>query len=140
MILFSPLWLILLIPLGFLLYRWPLPTRGLNIFRTLALLLLVLAMAQPAVRMPDRHGYVVVVADRSASMPAGSQDEQLEIIRHLHEAMGRNDRLSVVSFGAQATHELAPGLEKLEEFQGAANQAHSRMSTCLLYTSDAADE
>ena len=131
MILFSPLWLILLIPLGFLLYRWPLPTRGLNIFRTLALLLLVLAMAQPAVRMPDRHGYVVVVADRSASMPAGSQDEQLEIIRHLHEAMGRNDRLSVVSFGAQATHELAPGLEKLEEFQGAANQAHSRMSTGL---------
>ena len=131
MIFFSPLWLILVLPLGYLLYRWPLPTRGLNVFRGVALLLLILAMAQPAFRMPDRHGYVVVVADRSASMPTDSQDEQLEIIRNLHSTMGRNDRLSVVSFGARATHELAPGEDKLEEFQSAANQSHSRMSTGL---------
>ena len=61
MILFSPIWLLLLVPLGAGLYAWQLPTRALNIMRGITLGLLVLAMAQPALRLPDRHGYVVVV-------------------------------------------------------------------------------
>ena len=74
MILFSPIWLLLLVPLGAALYSWQLPTRGLNILRGIIGVLLVLAMAQPAVRMPDRHGYVVVLVDRSESMPGQAAD------------------------------------------------------------------
>ena len=42
MILFSPIWLLLLVPLGAALYSWQLPTRGLNILRGIIGVLLVL--------------------------------------------------------------------------------------------------
>ena len=48
MIFFSPIWLLLLLPLAAALYRWRLPTRGLHLVRFIIIVLLVLAMAQPA--------------------------------------------------------------------------------------------
>ena len=53
MILFSPIWLLLLVPLGASLYAWQLPTRALNIMRGITLGLLVLsARGIPAARPP----------------------------------------------------------------------------------------
>ena len=131
MILFSPIWLLLLVPLGAALYSWQLPTRGLNILRGIIGVLLVLAMAQPAVRMPDRHGYVVVLVDRSESMPGQAADEQLEAIKSLHGDMGTSDRLAVVSFGDRVVNELTPGVEGLDTFQSPTAQQHSRLTEGL---------
>lgn len=128
MILFSPIWLLLLVPLGAGLYAWQLPTRALNIMRGITLGLLVLAMAQPALRLPDRHGYVVVVADRSESMPNNSEDEQLEIIKTLHSEMGSSDRLAVVSFGDRVIHDLSPGVKGMDAFKASGDQQHSRLT------------
>ena len=114
MIFFSPIWLLLLLPLTAALYRWRLPTRGLHIVRFIIIALLVLAMAQPAMKLKDQQGTVVVLIDRSESMPTKAADDQLEILKSLHGDMGREDRLAVVSFGDR--------------------------TICLLYTSDAADE
>ena len=73
MLIFSqPVWLALLIPLGIVWALWPMPTRLLRGLRAVVLAALVLAMAQPAIKLPDRAGTVVVVADRSDSMPAGA--------------------------------------------------------------------
>ncbi len=77
MILFSPICLLLLVPLGASLYAWQLPTRALNIMRGITFGLLVLAMAQPALRLPDRQGYVVGVVDRIDFRHNNSEDEQL---------------------------------------------------------------
>ena len=128
MILFSPIWLWLAVLLVPALYVWPLPTRGLNILRGITLGLLLLAMAQPAMKLPDRHGYVVVVADRSESMPGKSSDEQLQAIKTLHEEMGRSDQLAVVSFGDRVVIELSPGREPLTTFKAPGNQQHSRLT------------
>ena len=99
MIFFSPIWLLLLLPLAAALYRWRLPTRGLHIVRFIIIALLVLAMAQPAMKLKDQQGTVVVLIDRSESMPTKAADDQLEILKSLHGDMGREDRLAVVSFG-----------------------------------------
>ena len=89
MIFFSPIWLLLLIPLAAGLYAWRLPSRGLNILRLIVLFLLVLAMAQPAMKLKDQQGTVVVLVDRSESMPHKAAEEQLEVIKTLHGEMGR---------------------------------------------------
>jgi uncharacterized membrane protein len=131
MTLLAPIWLLLGVPLGAALVAWPLPNRGLNILRAITLGLLVLAMAQPAVRLADRHGVLVVVADRSASMPARAKEDQLEAIKQLHNEMGSGDRLAVVSFGREAGIELAPGVDRLDDFTGKVDGQHSRLAHAL---------
>jgi len=70
--LFQPVWLLLLIPLAAAWFAWPLPARGLKILRAVIFLFVVLALAQLAIKLPDRAGTVIVVADRSESMPGNS--------------------------------------------------------------------
>jgi Mg-chelatase subunit ChlD len=58
---------------------------------------------------------VVVVADRSDSMPSDSAIRQKETINLLHHSMGPRDQLAVVSFGYQAAVERPP---QRAEFSG----------------------
>src|SRR5580698_2360621 len=105
---FQPIWLLLLIPLAAAWYAWPLPARGLKILRAIVFLFTVLALAQLAIKLPDRAGTVVVVADRSESMPQNSDSSEKEIVNLLYRAMGPRDQLGVVSFGREAVVEQSP--------------------------------
>ncbi len=116
MTLLEPLWLLLAIPLLAALLRYPLPGRFLNGLRVATILLLVLALAGAALRFPSRAGTVVVVVDRSRSMPAGSDADHKELIDLLHGAMGSSDRLAVVSFGETVAVERAPDGTKFTGF------------------------
>lgn len=104
----QPGWLLLLIPFGLTLYLWPLPTRWLAVCRAVLGTVLILALAHPMLRLSDRSGTVVVVADRSQSMPPRSAETQKEAIHHLHQSMGPRDQLAVVSFGFGSGIELSP--------------------------------
>ena len=55
----------------------------------------------------DRSGTVVVVADRSESMPTGSQTRSKEAVDLIQRAMSARDQLGVVSFGHKAIVERA---------------------------------
>ncbi len=107
-VLLHPIWLFLLIPLVLSLWRWPLPSRLLLGLRGAAVALALLALCGLALRLPSRDGTVVVVADRSLSMPPGSEASQKEAIELIQGAMGRDDRLAVVAFGQSAQVERAP--------------------------------
>lgn len=109
MTLLAPIWLLLLIPLGLSLLLWRPPTWLLFAVRALSLLLVVLALAGLALRLPSRAGTVVVVADRSLSMPPGSTATQKEAVELIRGAMGGDDRLAVVAFGQEVAVEHAPG-------------------------------
>jgi hypothetical protein len=104
----QPIWLLLIAPLAVVLWVWPMPTRLLGILRGLALLLVLLAMAGLAILLPSTRGTVVIVADRSFSMPDDSVDRQTELIRSIHESMRSGDLLGIVSFGERAAIEQAP--------------------------------
>lgn len=131
MIFFSPIWFLLLLPLVAALFLWRLPTRGLNIVRLVILLLLVFAMAQPAMKLKDQQGTVVVLIDRSESMPHQATDDQLEILKSIHGEMGPEDRLAVVSFGDRTIIEQEPSDRAIEELQSPTDQQHTRLTDGL---------
>ena len=125
MTLLYPIWLLLLIPLIISLKVWKLPSRLLKILRLTILLLLLLAMCGLAVKLPSRAGTVVVVADRSHSMPPDSEAKQKEAIDLIQDAMGSDVNLAVISFGRAAAVEQSPQTGK---FAGFVNEVHGDAS------------
>ena len=103
-----PIWLLLAIPLAAALWIWPLPARTLLALRIVLLLLVLLSLAGLAIYLPARAGTVVVVADRSRSMPHDSEMLHKEAIHILQAAMSADERLAVVAFGRTAGVERAP--------------------------------
>jgi hypothetical protein len=131
MTLAQPVWLVLIIPLAAAMWYWRLPSRLLAALRAATLALLVLAMCGPAVRLPSRTGTVVVVADRSLSMPQGSDAAQAEAIEMIQSKMPSDDRLAVVSFGRRAVVELAPQGGRFAGFAADVDAEGSSLSDAL---------
>lgn len=109
MILAQPVWLVLAIPLAAALWLWRPPGRVLLAMRITVMVLLLLAACGAAVVLPSRAGTLVVVADRSASMPHDSLAGQKEAIDLVASTMGPRSNLAVVSFGRRAVVDRAPG-------------------------------
>ncbi|MEO0514805.1 MAG: VWA domain-containing protein [Planctomycetota bacterium] len=124
-------WLLLLLPLA-LLWWWLRPggwwLRGL---RAGLYAVIVLAMCEPRLVLPERAGTVVVVADRSASMPGDAAARQLEMIALLHASMSSSDRLAVVSFGERVSMEQEPSVEAVSQFAQAVGGDASDLSGAL---------
>jgi Mg-chelatase subunit ChlD len=106
--LLHPIWLALAIPLAAAWLLWRHSSRFLRFTRLALLLMILLALCGLAVKLPSRNGTVVVVADRSLSMPQGSDAAQREAIDLIGRAMTSDDRLAVVSFGQSAAIERSP--------------------------------
>lgn len=119
MTLLHPIWLALAIPL-LIGWWWHRSATGLLHWLRLSILLLVLlALCGLAVNLPSRHGTIIVVADRSLSMPPGSEAAEREAIELIQRAMSSDDRLAVISFGQTAAIERAP---QTGAFAGFTNQ------------------
>ncbi len=129
--LFQPVWLLLLIPLATAWFAWPLPARGLKILRAVVFLLVVFALAQLAIKLPDRAGTVVVVADRSESMPPNSDASEKEIIGLLHNSLGPRDQLGVVAFGRDAIVEQSPQRTEFGGFTAQVGADHSSLNDAI---------
>ncbi|MBM4776281.1 MAG: VWA domain-containing protein, partial [Archangiaceae bacterium] len=97
----APQALLLLVPLGLLLWR----TGKLNgppmWLRGGLVTLLVVALAQPEWKLESDGSDLVVVVDRSRSMPTGSLDQATELIHLLENERRPGDRVGVVSFGRE---------------------------------------
>lgn len=106
--LLHPIWLVLVIPLFVAWRLWRHSSRFLQIARLITLLLILLALGGLAVKLPSRNGTIVVVADRSLSMPSSADAAQKEAIDLVGRAMTSDDRLAVVSFGQTAAIERSP--------------------------------
>jgi Mg-chelatase subunit ChlD len=114
--LLHPIWLFLAIPLALSLGLWRMPSRLLLILRALTLLLLLAVLCGAVLRLPSQAGTIVVVADRSLSMPSGSETAQKEAIDLLQKSMGPDDRLAVVAFGRTAAVEQPPATGQFPGF------------------------
>jgi Mg-chelatase subunit ChlD len=129
--LFQPVWLLLLIPLTAAWFIWPLPNRGLRLLRALVFAVIVLALAQVALRLPDRAGTVIVVADRSESMPDKADASEKEIIGLLHKSMSARDQLGVVAFGREAVVEQSPQRGEFGGFNAQVGADHSSLNNAI---------
>ena len=102
----TPQWLLLLLPLGLLVWFTG-RIKGPPLWLRLSLVLvLVLALARPEVRVRSAGSDVVVVVDRSRSMPHGSQATAEELIHLLEPQRRTGDRLGVISFGREAAVDM----------------------------------
>jgi Mg-chelatase subunit ChlD len=128
---FQPVWLLLLVPLAAAWFIWPLPNRGLMILRAVVFAVIVLALAQLAIRLPDRAGTVIVVADRSESMPDQAAESEKEIIGLLHKSMGARDQLGVVAFGREAVVEQSPQRGEFSGFTAQVGPDHSSLNNAI---------
>ena len=125
MTLLYPIWLLLLIPLIITLRVWKLPSRFLAAMRVVMLLLILLAMCGLAVRLPSRAGTIVIIADRSRSMPPDSEERQKEAIDLIQGDIDSDSRLAVVSFGRVTAVEQSPQSGK---FAGFVNEVYGDAS------------
>lgn len=112
----TPIWFLLVIPIAVSLWLWRPPTRLLLGLRIAAMLLILIAMCGPAIFLPSRAGIVVVVVDRSLSMPPGAAAAQKEVIDLIQNTMGDDDRIAVVSFGHDVVIERPARAGKFADF------------------------
>ncbi len=112
MIFLYPAAFLLLLPLGVWCFYRPFGNPALNVLRAVLFAVLVLALAGPRIRLPDRAGIVMVLVDRSRSMPEDSRRQAEEYIRRLEASRPPDSRLGVISFGGD------PVIEKLPEAPG----------------------
>jgi len=97
-----PEMLLLGLPLWYCFTQWG-KTKGLTGWLRIAVaVLLLLALAGPSVRSTGEGIDVVVLVDRSVSMPPGSAAKQRELIESLEKARSEGGRLGIVTFGIQS--------------------------------------
>lgn len=127
MTLLDPLWLLVALPLAAALWFWRPASRALVVLRAIGITLLVLALAGLAIELPRRAGVIVVVADRSLSMPASADALQRELTGTLTPSSQRDAPLAVVSFGATSRVEREAGAARFADFQLRAGQEGSNL-------------
>jgi Mg-chelatase subunit ChlD len=131
MILQHPIWLILLIPLVVSLWMWRLPTRFLISLRIVSVTLILLAICGFAIKLPSRAGTIVIVTDRSDSMPPASDASHKEAINLIRTSMGGDQRLAVVSFGRSVLIEQANSSSEFAGVTGEVARDESNLSDAL---------
>ncbi len=130
--LLHPELLLLLLPAAFALWATRSPLGPTNVLRAAVALLLVLALCGPYLRTPSRGRDLVVVVDRSRSMPAQSQSSALELMTLAEKARQAGDRVAVVSFGARPEIERIPREEgRFAGFQAELDRDGSDLAAAL---------
>lgn len=103
-----PEFLLLLIPL-FWFYRQKLREDGvIGWIRILLLLLCVLALTRPSWEKEGESRNLILLIDRSASLPPGSPKTTKELLKLVRENQGPNDKIGIVTFGQGSTLEAFP--------------------------------
>ncbi|HEV3385812.1 MAG TPA: VWA domain-containing protein [Gemmata sp.] len=127
----DPVWLVLALPLAASLWLFPQPSRLTNLLRVMAIVLAVLAVSGLSMKLPSRAGTIVVVADRSRSMPHDCDATHKELIDLLQSGMGTNDNLAVVSFGQTAAIEQSPETGRFPGFTHVVGQDASNLGDAI---------
>lgn len=100
--------LLLAIPAAVAWWKLRGPERGTQAARALITALLVLAAAAPYLRTGDSGRDLVIVVDRSRSMPGSSDATVLEVVKLAEDGRAEGDRVALVGFGGAAAIEQLP--------------------------------
>jgi Mg-chelatase subunit ChlD len=131
MLLSDPHWLLLFMPLLWLVWYYRPLSRRLLFLRVLVIALVVLALAGLQLRFPGRAGTLVIVADRSLSMPGNSDQRIAETMEMLKSGMSAGASLGLVTFGEEAAVEMAPARSAFSGFSATVGRAASRLDEGL---------
>lgn len=127
----DPHWLILLIPAAVSLRWFPDISRRVIVLRAMILFLIIMALAGFQLRLESQDGIVVVVADRSLSMPAGSESRIAEMVNLLKKDMPDNAKMGLISFADNPIVEMTPSRNAFAGFSGEINPEASNLYEAL---------
>jgi Mg-chelatase subunit ChlD len=96
---------LLALPLGFAYRRWGSASGVTGGLRILLLLVLLVALTGPRINLGGKGIDVIVVADRSRSLPGDAGPRIRELIHNLETNRHTGDRVGVVTFGSNAAVE-----------------------------------
>ncbi|MBF0409289.1 MAG: VWA domain-containing protein [Candidatus Riflebacteria bacterium] len=131
MTILQPGWLIFILPLIAFLILVPMPGRKQKILRSASLLLMIFAATDPVVFFPQSGGTIVVIADRSRSLPKDHLNSYREIVKILQKNMGENNKLGIVAFGEKSVVEKYPERGVFQGFTQSAGADASNLSDAL---------
>ncbi len=103
--------LLLLVPAAVVWWRTRDRAHPTTVVRALVLALVVLALAMPYLSTSAEGRDLVVVVDRSRSMPAGASTGASELVALAEDAREEGDRVAVIGFGSRAAIEMLPTAE-----------------------------
>src|SRR5580765_7936753 len=92
---------LLAIPMWFAYRRWGRAAGVTGVLRIALLILLLAAIAGPQVNWGGHGIDLLVVADRSRSLPADADQRIRELIDNLHNNRREGDRVGLVTFGSK---------------------------------------
>lgn len=124
-IVWQPAAFLILLPLLALFTIRRLPTRILNALRVLLYLMIAAAMGGVSVRLPERAGTLVVLADRSRSMPDGARQEMEQLIQRLERSAPSGSKMSVISFAGTPFVEMLPDSPAFSGLQTEPSNPHA---------------
>lgn len=104
----EPGWFLLALPLGLLWWYWRQPSASAQGLRAVTLLLVLLALAGFSWPRQHHQGVVIVLADRSASMPPQCDARHKEVLDWLYRTRRGDEQIGVVAFGKDAVVEQMP--------------------------------
>ncbi|MEE2641702.1 MAG: VWA domain-containing protein [Planctomycetota bacterium] len=110
---FQPIWFLLAIPVLAILLARPATSRTLGCLRVLIFSALLMAIADPRIEDQSRQGSLVVLLDRSQSMPGSSDEIQKRILERLEETRNNLQKLRIISFGERAAVESTSDLNQV---------------------------
>lgn len=113
-----PALLLLLLPAGLAWWATRPDELAGRIVRAVIAVAIGVALAAPFFQRPAKGRDVIVVVDRSRSMPEGSDGQATELIRLLEQGREEGDRVGIVTFGQDAVVERQPSEQaRFESFK-----------------------
>ncbi len=124
---YFPFAFIFIIPCFFALYKFRSNRKIINVLRIILCFILILSIAQPSIQTESLSGIVIVIADRSESMTDESEENQIEIIKHIQEERTEGELLGVIGFDGSVFIEKMPDLTEFSGFRGLYNTSGSAL-------------
>ncbi len=131
MIFLDAIWLILLFPVMVIFLLYKAPSRIITILRLISVLLVICALANLAIKLPSKIGSIVVVADRSLSMPEFANKKIEETINLLVKDKPSDNNYAVISYAEKTIVEKTLDNSSFTGLKGVLNGNQSRLNDGL---------
>ena len=116
MIFLQPAWFIIIIPVLWFTFYFKPQSRLVLITRIILSILIISALAKPLLTLNTTRGTLIILADRSASMPTDSKEKQKEIISIIEKNQPANSKYAIISFAQDSYIEKNPNEQIFKGF------------------------
>lgn len=125
-----PIWFAFLIPVLTIFFLRKNYLRTQNLLSLLFFLSLIIALAQPYIEFSGDNSLLIVLDDRSSSMPEDAEKRKSEIIAKLEKIKDKNE-IIVIGFAEKIFIEKNISDEVFSEFRGNYNGSASDLGTAI---------